>query len=125
MKAQILAAAAGVFGLAAPAFAGPYVNIETNSGFSGGDYSATLLETHLGFEGPIGTKAGYYVQGGPAINLPDNGDSTTELSGKVGVNVAATDNLGFYGEVAAATTGEIDFDADLNVNVKAGVKYTF
>jgi len=124
MKIQLLASAA-VLAAGAPAFAGPYVNIEGNSGFSGSDYNSTLLETHVGFDGELSKSASFYVQGGPAIVLPDSGDSSTELSGKVGLSIAATDKLAVYGEVAAITTGEIDFDEDLNVNVKAGVKYSF
>jgi len=123
MKSFIAAAAAAPF-LAAPAFAGPYVNIESNSGFTGSDYGSTLLETHLGYEGELG-EASWYVQGGPALSFPDGGDSTTELSGKVGIGAPLTEKLSAYGEVAAITAGEIDFDEDLNVNVKAGLTYRF
>ena len=124
MKAIIAAAAAAPL-MAAPAFAGPYVNIESNSGFTGTDYDSTLLETHIGVEGDLGENAGWYVQAGPAIVMPDNGDTTTELSGKVGIGVDVTESLNVYGEVAAITTEEINFDEDLNVGVKLGVKYTF
>lgn len=125
MKLQLLAATAALAAAGAPAFAGPYVNIESNSGFSGSDYGGSLIETHVGYEGDLGSKAGWYVQGGPAIVLPDSGDSTTEISGKAGVTMQATDKVSVYGEVAAITNGEIDFDADLDVNVKAGVTYRF
>ncbi len=124
MKAFIAAAAAAPL-FAAPAFAGPYVNIESNSGFTGTDYDSTLLETHVGVEGALGENAGWYVQGGPAIVMPDNGDTTTELSGKVGISVDVTESLNAYGEVAAITTEEINFDEDLNVGVKLGLKYSF
>ena len=124
MKAIIAAAAAAPL-MATPAFAGPYVNIESNSGFTGTDYDSTLLETHLGVEGALGENAGWYVQAGPAIVMPDNGDTTTELSGKVGIGVDVTESLNVYGEVAAITTEAINFDEDLNVGVKLGVKYTF
>lgn len=123
MKTFIAAAAAAPF-LALPALAGPYVNIESNSGFVGSDYGSTLLETHVGVEGDLGG-ASFYVQGGPAISFPDEGDSTTELSGKVGLGAPLSDSLSVYGEVAAITAGEIDFDEDLAVNVKAGLKYSF
>ncbi len=129
MNTSIIAAGAVAVlaaGSASPAFAGPYVNIESNSGFAGSDYASTVLETHLGFEGTLGDKAGYYVQGGPALSFVDGeDDSTTELSGKAGLNVAVSDNVSAYGEVALATTGEIDFDEDLNANVKAGLTYRF
>jgi len=124
MKAIFAAAAAASF-LAAPALAGPYVNIESNSGFVGSDYSATLLETHVGYEGDLGGSAAWYVQGGPALLFPESGDSTTELSGKIGASVGLTERLSAYGEVAAITSEEIDFDADLNVGVKAGLTFRF
>ena len=124
MKAIIAAAAAAPL-MAAPAFAGPYVSIESNSGFTGTDYDGSLLETHFGVEGDLGDNAGWYVQAGPAIVLPDGGDSTTELSGKVGVGADLTERLNVYGEVAAITTEEINFDEDLNVGVKLGLKYSF
>ena len=47
------AAAAAVAFAPAAALAGPYVNIESNSGFAGSDYSSTLLETHLGYESSL------------------------------------------------------------------------
>ena len=61
----------------------------------------------------------------PIVDFQDGeDDSTTELSGKVGLSVvAATENLSVYGE--DITTEEIDFDEDLNANVKLGVKYNF
>ena len=107
------------------AIAGPYVNIESNSGFTGSDYSSTLLENHLGYESGLGEDADWYIQAGPAIVMNDGEDATTELSGKVGLNVAVTERLGAYGEVAAITSDEINFDEDFGVGVKLGVKYTF
>ncbi len=123
MKALFFAGAASF--LAAPAFAGPYVNIESNSGFVGSDYSSTLLETHVGYEGELGGDAAWYVQGGPALVFPDGDDQTTELSGKIGASVGLSELLSVYGEVAAITSKEIDFDADLNVGVKAGLTFRF
>ena len=111
--------------LAAPAFAGPYVNIESNSGFAGSDYDSTLLENHVGYENDLGDDASWYIQGGPAIVFADGEDASTELSGKVGLGVAVTDDLSAYAEVAVITTEEIDLDEGLNSNVKLGVKYTF
>jgi hypothetical protein len=123
MKALLFAGAASF--LAAPAFAGPYVNIESNSGFTGSDYDSTVLETHVGYEGDLGGSAAWYVQGGPALLFPDGDDQTTELSGKIGASVGLTERLSAYGEVAAITSEEIDFDADLNVGVKAGLTFRF
>ena len=124
MKSALLAAAA-IIGFGAPAMAGPYVNIENNAGFVGSDYESAVTETHVGYEGDLGENAGYYVQGGPAFVSPDGGETTTELSGKVGVVADLSDNVELYGEVALRTAGEIDFDEDLNVGTKVGLTYRF
>ena len=119
MKLHLLAAAATV--LAAPAaIAGPYVNVESNSGFAGSDYSGSLLEAHVGADITLSDSASAYLQAGPAFLLPDQGDSDTQFSGKAGVNVAVTDKLGAYGEYAFITSEE-----DLGSNVKLGLKYSF
>ena len=123
MKALLLAGAASF--KAAPALAGPYVNIENNSGFTGSDYQGATTETHVGFDGALGESSAWYVQGGPAFVSPDGEDATTELSGKVGIGIDVTERLNVYGEVAAMTADEINFDEDLNVGVKTGVKFSF
>ena len=123
IKTAFAAAAAAVTLAPAAALAGPYVNIEANSGFSGSDYTQTVIDNHLGYENTIGTDASWYIQGGPSVVAVDGQDATTELSGKVGLSVAASERLDVYGEVSAATQGEMDFDQDLNVGVKLGVKF--
>ena len=51
------------------AVAGPYVNIESNSGFTGSDYSSTTIDNHLGYESAVGEDASWYIQAGPALVL--------------------------------------------------------
>jgi len=104
--------------MAAPAFAGPYVNIEANSGFAGGSYSGTTLDNHVGIEGGSG-KASWYVQGGPTVVAPEGGDSEVELSGKAGGSYQATEKLSVYGEVSFITAAENGY------GTKAGLKYAF
>ena len=123
MKALLLAGAASF--LAAPAFAGPYVNIENNAGFTGSAFEGSVTETHVGYESALGESSAWYIQGGPALVSPDGDDLTTELSGKVGVGVDVTENLGVYAEIAAQTSDEINFNEDLNFGTKLGVKYNF
>ena len=110
-------AAAPLF--AGAAMAGPYVNVEANTGLTGSDYVGTVTEAHIGYEGTSGNVA-FYGQVGPALVTPDGGDSDVRVSGKVGASFAATENLGVYGEYAAITT-----DGDLASNVKVGLKYSF
>lgn len=125
MIKSTLAAVAAAPLFAGAAVAGPYVNVETNAGWTGSDYSGATTETHVGWEGELGTDAGWYIQAGPAFVTEDGGETTTELSGKVGIGVDVTERLNVYGEVAAITNGEIDFDNDLDYGVKVGAKYTF
>jgi hypothetical protein len=113
-KSTIAALAAAPL-FAGAAMAGPYVNVESNSGLTGSDYVGTLIETHVGYEGALSDTVSAYVQAGPAIGLPEGGD----VSGKAGLSVAATDKLSVYGEYWFLT-GD-----DLTSNIKAGVKYAF
>ena len=105
------------------AIAGPYVNVESNSGFSGNDYSSTLLETHLGYEGSV-NDASWYIQGGPAVAFPDDADAVGAVSGKVGGSVAVTTKTDVYGELSALTSEGLDTE-DLSVGAKLGIKYKF
>jgi hypothetical protein len=123
MKALLLAGAASF--LAAPAFAGPYVNIENNAGFTGSDFEGSVTETHVGYESALGESSAWYIQAGPALVSPDGEDLTTELSGKVGIGADVTENVNVYAEIAAQTQDEINFDEDLNIGTKLGIKYTF
>ena len=107
----ILSAAA----LGAPAIAGPYVNVEANSGWSGTDYGGTVIGNHVGYEGDY-----WYIQGGPSIVSPDGGDSEVELSGKAGGSVPLTEQLDAYGEVSFITG-----DDNNNYGTKLGLKYKF
>ena len=124
MISTITKAAAGITAsvvLASPAIAGPYANVETNAGFTGSDYGSSVTDLHVGWEGEAGVTS-YYIQGGPALVNVDGEDETdTELSGKVGLSVAATDQLDVYGELSMLTDG----DNDNNYGVKAGVKFAF
>ena len=50
------AAAAAAVAFAAPgaALAGPYVNVEANSGWTGSNYTGTNTDLHVGYEGALG-----------------------------------------------------------------------
>jgi len=126
IKSTIAALAASPFLLAGAAFAGPYVNVESNISYPDGDYSGATTDLHIGFEGALGEKADYYVQGGPSFIAVDGTDgSEGEFSGKVGVNVAATESIGVYGELNGITDEDSSGDDIVNWGAKAGVKFTF
>ena len=126
INSTIAAVAASPFLLAGAAFAGPYVNVESNISYPDGDYSGATTDLHIGFEGALGEKADYYVQGGPSFIALDGTDgSEGEFSGKVGVNVAATESIGVYGELSGITDEDSSGDDIVNWGAKAGVKFVF
>ena len=121
MFKSVFAAAAALSMSAGAALAGPYVNVETNAGWVGDDYTAATTDLHVGFEGEAGA-ASYYVQAGPAIVAVDGEETDTQFSGKAGVGVPVTDALGVYGEMSCLTA---DNDDDIGVGGKLGLKYNF
>ena len=120
-KTTIAAAAAAVAFAPAAALAGPYVNVEANAGWTGADYTSTTTDINVGYEGEIGT-ASYYVQAGPAVVAVDCVDTETEFSGKAGVGIPVSEDIGVYGEVSFLTAED---DDDFGVGGKLGVKYNF
>ena len=120
-KTTIAAAAAAIALAPAAALAGPYVNVETNAGWVGDDYTAATTDLHVGFEGEAGA-ASYYVQAGPAIVAVDGQETDTQFSGKAGIGVPVTDAIGVYGELSFLTA---DDDDDFGVGGKLGAKFNF
>ena len=123
IKSTIAAVAASPFLLAGAAFAGPYVNVEANSGWKGTDYTGTNTDLHVGYDGSLGESAGFYVQGGATVTAPDGADGDTVPSGKLGLSASLTEALGAYGEVSFVGSG--DENVDRGYGAKAGVKYSF
>ena len=119
------AAAAAAVAFAAPgaALAGPYVNVEANSGWTGSNYTGTTTDAHVGYEGTLGESSSWYVQGGASFVSPDGGETDTVPSGKAGIGVAVTDAVGVYGEVSFVGSG--DSSVDRGYGTKAGIKYSF
>ena len=118
MKKISLAIAATLF--SSPVLAGPYVNVETNANYTGSDFTSRATDLHLGYENNLGDLA-YHIQGGKTINAVDGVDSESNVSGKLGGSVAATDKLGLYGEVSFAQVE----DADNTFGTKLGAKFSF
>ena len=107
-------AAGFLLGCAQGAIAGPYANIESNSGWYGDDYTGAATDIHVGYEG-----SNWYVQGGTTILQPDGGESATELSGKAGGSYDLNEALSVYGEVSIITGDENGY------GTKVGAKYKF
>ena len=125
IKSTIAPIAASPFLLAGAAFAGPYVNVESNLSYPDGDYSGATTDLHIGFEGDASEKVSFYVQGGPAFTAVDGTDgSETEFSGKAGLSIAATEDFGVYGEISGITK-EVSNEDTVNWGAKIGGKFTF
>ena len=117
--------AAGILlGASAPAFAGPYANVETNAGWTGGDYDVAVTEVHTGWEFEPSESTTIYVQAGPAFISADGEDLETEISGKAGASVAVSESTELYGEVAFITNDQ-SFQDDVDLAVKVGGTYRF
>jgi len=126
IKSTIAAIAASPFLLAGAAFAGPYVNVESNISYPDGDYSGATTDLHIGYEGAISEKADFYAQVGPSFVAVDGTDgSEGEISGKVGVTVAATESLGVYGELSGITAEDSSNEDIVNWGAKLGAKFVF
>ena len=122
MFKPVIAALAAAPLFAGAAFAGPYVNVEPNAGWTGDDYTGATTDLHVGYEGDLGETASYYVQAGPAVVAVDGVDTETQFSGKAGLGLGVSDNVGVYGEISFLTADDSD---DLGLGGKLGVKYTF
>ena len=124
IKLSIAALAAAPLLASGAAFAGPYVNVESNLAYPDGDYSNGTTDLHVGYEGST-EKVSYYVQAGPAFVHTDSTDDTeSEISGKVGASVAVSDDLSVYGEIAGIT-GEASSEDIIDWSGKIGAKFTF
>lgn len=117
----LFATVAASFVVAPAAFAGPYVNVETNANWTDKKYTNATTDLHIGYAGGSG-KFDYYVQGGPAYVAVKDEDSKTRLSGKAGGNYQFSESFGLYGEVSLLTGEKKE---DLGTGGKLGVKYTF
>ena len=117
MLKKVLAVAAAS-AVSTPAFAGFYVNIENNGSYTGKDYNGSGTDLHLGYEGSNGS-ASYYVQGGALLSNPDDGESETNFSGKVGGSISAAEKIDVYGEFSMVA------DDTNSYGTKLGLKYKF
>ena len=107
---------------AIPAQASPYINFERNEVYEGSSSLGSVNELHVGYKSSLGEKANWYGQLGPAFISPDGGDSSTQVSGKVGLGADLTDELNAYGEFSFVTA---EGDDDNGYATKLGLTYSF
>ena len=111
-------AAVSAVALASPALADVYLNPEFNGSSYGDDYNGGTLNLDVGYEMGEGAYS-FYIQGGPAVVMPNGVDSEIEFAGKFGGSVAVSDKASVYGELSGITGDE------LSVGTKLGVKWGF
>ena len=106
IKSTIAALAASPFLFAGAAFAGPYVNLEANGSYPGGDYESGNLEAQVGYEGTTEGGLAWYVSAGPTVNHTETADEVgdVELAGYLGASKSLTESVSAYGEVYGQTT---------------------
>jgi len=114
----VSSAVVGAAVLASPAQAEGnfYLNPEYNAGWSGSNFTAGVLDAHVGYE-----SGAFYLQGGPSILMVDGADTEVGFSGKTGLSAAVADNVDMYGEVSFAKYQ----DVDAGYGLKVGAKYKF
>ena len=127
IKSTIAAIFAAPFVLSSAAFAGPYVNLESNASYPDGDYSGATTDLAIGFEGTTSEgKVAYYIQGGPAFVHDEAADDTeTQFSGKVGASVGINEDLSVYGEISGISNEDAAGDDIVDFGGKIGAKFTF
>ena len=127
IKSTIAALAASPFLFAGAAFAGPYVNVESNASYPDGDYTGATTDVAVGFDGSTSEgKIAYYIQGGPAFVHSEAADDTeTQFSGKVGASLGISEDLAVYGEVSGISAEDATGDDIVNFGGKIGAKFVF
>ena len=127
IKSTIAAIAASTFLLAGAAFAGPYVNVESNLSYPDGDYTGATTDLAIGFEGTTSEgKVAYYIQGGPAfVHTESTDDTETQFSGKLGASLGVSEDLAVYGEVSGISNEDASGDDIIDFGGKIGAKFTF
>jgi len=127
IKSTIAAVAASPFLLAGAAFAGPYVNVESNLSYPDGDYTGATTDLAIGYEGTTSEgKVAYYIQGGPAFVHDEAADDTeTQFSGKVGASLGVSEDLAVYAEVSGISNEDASGDDIIDFGGKLGAKFTF
>jgi len=119
IKSLVLGAAATAVALAPThALAGPYLNPEFNGATVGDDYLGGVLNIDVGYEGGQGAYS-WFIQGGPAVVMPDGAEDEVEFAGKFGGAVQVAENVSVYGELSGITGDEFSWGS------KLGLKYAF
>ena len=123
IKSTIAAAFAAPFLLSSAAFAGPYVNVEANGSYPGGDYESGNLEAQVGYEGTTTGGLDWYVSAGPTVNHTESSDDfgDVEIAGYLGASKAITESVSAYGEGYGQSTAT----DDNQYSGKVGVKFVF
>jgi len=119
IKRLAFGAIASMVASAGPVLAGPYFNPEYNGANYDGEYLGGTINLDVGYEGD-GEGYSWYVQGGPAIVMPEGADNEVEFAGKFGgsVDVDSEGKYSVYGELSGITGDEFGWGSKLGAKVK-------
>jgi hypothetical protein len=111
--------------MAAPAFAGPYVESKTTSALSDGTYKGAQTELRVGYEEKVAPTVTVFGEIGPGYEWTKGATSTTGETvavGEVGVKIKATDKV----SVNAKVTGEYGNTSEIfDMGGELKVRYSF
>ena len=123
IKSTIAALAASPFLFAGAAFAGPYVNVEANGSYPGGEYTSGNLEAQIGYEGSTAGGLNWYVSAGPTVSHTESSDDfgDVEFAGYLGGDYGLSESVSLYAELYGQTSATDDND----FAGKIGPNFTF
>ena len=107
-------------GLLDPVLAGPYFNPEYNGENYGNEFIGGIVNLDFGFEDDA-DRFSWFVQGGPAVVIPEDADNELEFAAKIGGNLILDSDgrYSIYGELSGITGDEFGLGS------KLGAKFGF
>ena len=107
-------------GLFEPVLAGPYFNPEYNGENYGNDFIGGTVNLDFDFDDD-GNRFSWFVQGGPAIVIPEDAGKEQEFVAKFGgsFNLDSEGKYSIYGELSGITGDEFGLGS------KLGAKFEF
>ena len=119
MKSLISGMILVVIGLFDSVLAGPYFNPEYNGEIYGKEFTGGMVNLDLGFENN-GDRFSWFVQGGPAIVIPEDEGKELEFAAKFGgsFNLDSEGKYSIYGELTGITGDEFGLSSKLGAKFK-------
>ena len=119
MKSLISGMILVVIGLFDSVLAGPYFNPEYNGENYGNDFTGGTVNLDFGYEDD-GNRFSWFVQGGPAIVIPEDAGKELEFAAKFGgsFDLDSDGKYSIYGELGGITGDEFGLSSKLGAKFK-------